>query len=772
MAKKKRSNPGKSSSGGSAPVKSAAASASGGVASDKASDKPLAAAAARRPSLPAIAAIPAEIGKGDWTVILLALMMFFAPAMGVPNEEMLQDTLKSIIVSFAAVSAALLFFWRQRNRREALRWHAILWIPIAWMAYALGSMVWSHTYLGGVEAIRWFVFILILWLSLNTLSREKLPILLVGIHCGAVVAALWSAMQFWVNFSYFPQGPNPASTFVNRNFIAEFLACTIPVSAYMLLTSRRSASIVLMALTLAFNVVVILMTGTRSALFALFLSAPLLLVLAWLYRKHLAIVHWDSARRILAIGVLICAGGGFGIIPTANPKMIQEHESEARGLTAFQRGFARAKSAVQTEEYTQRSFSVRLVMWKATMRIIQKRPITGVGAGAWEVDIPLYQTEGSQLETDYYVHNEILQLLAEYGLVGWITLLALLAYLSVAAWRTLMLRGTEQEAEAPLRAMALLVMFAFLIVSNAGFPWRLASTAAMFALALGILAASDARLAFRGWHGAQRLPWQPAWSQAGAVAMMIALALTAYISQKAAECEAKIVRGVKLALGVSQSGDPSNPRFDRTKGDILKLIKEGTDINPHYRKITPMVADEFAKWGDWRNAVWIWESVVSSRPYVVAILSNIARGYSQLGDMEKALAYLERAKKLQPSATSVRSLEVVLLSRTGKEAQALTLARDSIKADLYDYDMVRAAYVLGMRAQDWNLALKALEIQTRVWPGLKPDSLVKEGNVYLGQQNLPKAIEKFKEALAAADAATKPSIRSQIPPQIAATLPP
>lgn len=768
MAKKKRSNPGKSSSGGSAPVKSAAASASGGVASDKASDKPLAAAAARRPSLPAIAAIPAEIGKGDWTVILLALMMFFAPAMGVPNEEMLQDTLKSIIVSFAAVSAALLFFWRQRNRREALRWHAILWIPLAWMAYALGSMVWSHTYLGGVEAIRWFVFSIILWLCLNTANRDRTSTLMLGIHTGAVVAALWSALQFWINFSYFPQGPNPASTFVNRNFIAEFLACTIPASAYLLFNARRSASVCLFAATLAFNIVVILMTGTRSALAALIASIVLVPLIAWLYRGQFNFRHWPSGHRILAIGVFLCTLIGLGMIETGNARIL----NEGRGATAIERGIFRTKSALVTEEYTEGSFSIRLIMWKATMRIIQKRPITGVGAGAWEVDIPLYQTEGSQLETDYYVHNEILQLLAEYGLVGWITLLALLAYLSMAAWRTLMLRGTEEESEAPLRAMALLVMFAFLIVSNAGFPWRLASTGAMFALALGILAASDARLAFRGWHGAQRLPWQPAWSQAGAVAMMVALALTAYISQKAAECEAKIVRGVKLALGVSQSGDTSNPRFDRTKGDILKLIKEGTDINPHYRKITPMVADEFAKWGDWRNAVWIWESVVSSRPYVVAILSNIARGYSQLGEMDKALAYLERAKKLQPSATSVRSLEVVLLSRTGKEAQALTLARDSIKADLYDYDMVRAAYVLGMRAQDWNLALKALEIQTRVWPGLKPDSLVKEGNVYLGQQNLPKAIEKFKEALAAADAATKPSIRAQIPPQIAATLPP
>lgn len=32
---------------------------------------------------------------------------------------------------------------------------------------------------------------------------------------------------------------------------------------------------------------------------------------------------------------------------------------------------------------------------------------------------PRYQRVESQLETDYYAHNEILQLLAEYGLVGW-----------------------------------------------------------------------------------------------------------------------------------------------------------------------------------------------------------------------------------------------------------------------------------------------------------------------------------------------------------------
>ena len=55
-----------------------------------------------------------------------------------------------------------------------------MWLPLALMAYALGSMAWSHTYLGGVEAIRWFIFSLLLWLGVNTLSRERLPTLALG----------------------------------------------------------------------------------------------------------------------------------------------------------------------------------------------------------------------------------------------------------------------------------------------------------------------------------------------------------------------------------------------------------------------------------------------------------------------------------------------------------------------------------------------------------------------------------------------------------------
>jgi O-antigen ligase len=391
------------------------------------------------------------------------------------------------------------------------------------------------------------------------------------------------------------------------------------------------------------------------------------------------------------------------------------------------------------------------------------RPLSGVGAGAWEVDAPLYQAEGSQLETDYYVHNEILQLIGEYGLVGWIFLLLLLGYLVWAAGRTLMLKGEQKFAEGPIRAIALTSLMALLIVSNIGFPWRLAATGAIFAICLGLLAASDARLGYRGIGLASRVGWRPEYSLGALLATVICLVLATYITQKAAECEQKIVRAVKIALTITQSGDPNNPKYDRMKGDMIKLIKEGSDINPHYRKITPMVADELARWGDWKNATWVWDSVISSRPYVAALLTNTARGYAQQGNFEKATDYMQRAKKVQPKAVAVRSLEVILLSRANKEAEALTMARQYMDDNTVDVDLLNAGYVLGVRASDFPLAVRAMQMRNELIPTQKVDGLLKIGGVYASYlNNEAKALEAYRAALK--EGGDSPTLRAQIPP--------
>ena len=748
MAKKKRDRQDKATGVVAAPG-GAAAAVSGGVL-------PKQGAARQRAGAAAAGAASLEQAGGA-AVVVLAIMMFLAPALGVPNEEMLQDTLKSIVVSFGVLIAALLYFWGQRERSEPMRWHAVVWLPLLLMAYALGSMAWSHTYLAAVESIRWFIFALLVWLGANVLSRERLPGLASGIHAGAVVASLWAALQFWVDFKYFPQGPHPASTFINRNFFAEFAVSTLPFGALLLARARQSARVALQAASSGFVIVAILMTGTRGALIALWLQLLMVLpAIAWLYRRELAFPSWPRATRIVAVGVLSGTVLGLGMIPTGDPTIAQE----LRGTTALERGFKRTASIAPGDE----SLGVRMVMWKATSRIIHQRPFSGVGAGAWESDIPLYQAEGAQLETDYYVHNEFLQLLAEYGLVGWVFLLALAAYLLTAAWRTWKGRSAEAQAEAPWRAALLCSLLAFMVVSNVGFPWRMATTGALFALCLAGLAASDARLGLSGRWAANRITWRPEYSQAMLVALAGAVALATYISQQAALAEFKIVRATRLALTITASGQPNSPKWSKTKAELLQMLKEGIEINPHYRKITPITADELAKWGDWQNATWIWESVLSSRPHVVALLTNAARGYTATGNREKAFELLERAKKIQPRAPAVRSLEVILLSRAGDYGRALELARKAFDDNIIDFDLTNTTFYLAWKAGDYAMAEKAIRTRMSHWPNTSAAGFIQLGNMYSSQlKNPDHALDLFKQAIVLVPEADRQRLLAQIP---------
>jgi O-antigen ligase len=755
MAKKKRNSPGNTSpAGSSAAAQTTVYTApSGSKETSKSSGTP------SEPAKRSLLSLPLELGKGDWTAIILALMLFFTPALGVPNELMLQDTLKSMIVAFMSLSALLLLFWSQRNRREAFRWHFVMWLPLMLCAYALGSMVWSHTYLAGVEAIRWFLFAVIVWLVLNCATRERFPMLAWGIHLGALAVVLLGASQYWFDVRFIPQGPNPAATFVNRNFAAEFIVCTLPFSVYLLLSEKRSAVLSFLSFSFAFSLVYLMMCGTRSALLAAYFTLPLMVLMAWLNRGKFVFLKWSSGQRIVVAGIFFSTFFGLGLIKTGNPS------AELAGQSALMHSINRTGQISATDQ----TLSIRKIMWEATGRIIQKRPLTGVGAGAWEVDIPLYQTEGSQLETDYYVHNEVLQLLGEYGAVGWLFMLMLIAYSLTAAWRTIRGRSEVALNENPIRTVALISLLALMVVCNIGFPWRLASTGVMFALCLGLLAASDARMGLRGLMSSARMAWRPAFSQIGAAASMLCLALAVYISQQAAETEKKIVTAVKMALTITQSGNPNSPRNDATKAEMLRLAREGIAINPHYRKITPMLGDELAKWGDWKNAVWVWESVVGSRPYVVAMMSNIARGKAQLGDVPAAFTYLERAKKIQPKAVSVRSLEVILLSRNGKEAEALQLAKTAFAENTLDIDMMNAAHILGIRASDFTFAKQALQTRIKAFPAQATDGYLKIAEIELNYlKDEAKALAAFREAYQASG--KSPQVLAQIPAALQAKL--
>lgn len=693
--------------------------------------------------------------------------MILVPALGVPSLLMLQDTLKSAVVAFGVLIATLVFFWQQRGRTEPLRWHGLVWLPVVLMAYALGSMAWSHTYLAGVEAIRWFVLGLLLWLGLNTLTRENLPTLVWGIHLGLAVASVWTALQFWWGWDFFPQGPQPASTFINRNFFAEYAVTALPFSVWALTSMRPTHGLRGLcestgaALSVVLTLVAILMTGTRSALLALLILAPVLALMLVRYRAQFAFTSWNRGHQLLVGVALVVGVVVLGSVPSGNAQIIQEKS----GTTALERSFLRAASMSKGAEYTEGSFSVRSAMWMATARMMIANPLTGVGAGAWEVQIPLYQRVDTTLETDYYAHNEYLQLLSEYGLVvGGGFLAVLFAYLLIAAGTTWRLCETDRQ-EAPLRAAALSSLLTLILVSNAGFPWHLAGCGTLMMLCLSILAASDARLGNHAPFFAATLRWRPIGTRTALTVLASCAVLSTYITWQAANAERRLVRAIELVDSLRRPQIVGAPSWADRKTQAVQYAREGISINPHYRKLTAEIAEPLAAGEDWENAVWILESVAKSRPNVVAIWTGLAMGYSQLGRQERAQEAYRQVRRLKPDATSTRTLEVILLGRTGNAEQVERLLTSYFDQGKYDYDMVQAGYAIGYKTQNWSLAIRSLELRNKTWPEQAADGYFRLGKLYADPalQDHAKALAAFKQGLAAVPPEEMESYREQVP---------
>lgn len=716
-------------------------------------------ATVRPPSAPAsVEVVPAraELAGSGTAGAIVSITMFLLPTLGMPTAEIYQDTFKSIVVALGTMGALLALAWKQ-HAPGAARTHSLLLLPLLLALYAVASMSWGHSYLAGGEAIRWAMFAALLAVGMNTLTGERLAWLAWGVHAGAVAAAGWAILQFLFDWSFFAQGVHPAATFANRNFMAEYLVCALPFSGMLLARARREAAVAALSASIGLIAVAIMMTGTRSALITMWIQAGLVFpIVAWRYRTALPARYWSGRTRFIAAGALLATVAGLGALPCADQQLLDE----GRGDTALQRAFLRTR-AIRLDD---RSLGVRRIMWRATARMIAAHPLTGVGAGSWEVQVPKYQEPSQPVETDYYAHNEFLQLLAEYGLVGIVFLVQLGRYLARATVETW--SKPAETAAAGWRLTALCSLLALLTVSNLGFPWHMPATGAIFALCLGVLAGSDSQAGPRR-SGARFFRWPAAWRSPALLIAACATAAALYASRQAAQAELKLVRALQIALYISDYPDSNNPLLQPLKQETLRLAREGIAINPHLRKITPGIADEMARWGDFKDAVPIWESILASRPYIVGINTNVARGYLALHEPAQAQRYFARARSVSPDSPGVRSLDVALLMQTGDVHTALTRAQAALQQGRYDEDLLINAFVLATRADEPRFAQQAMVKLADEFPSGRTSAYVQLAAAYASTgKDDAQAVRAYRQAIALSTPEQRSALLATIPQRL------
>ena len=193
------------------------------------------------------------------------------------------------------------------------------------------------------------------------------------------------------------------------------------------------------------SLLALLLTGMRGAWPALIVIVPVVL---WARRgdmKALWARQRPSVRAFAVCGILVCL---LGLLVISGPAIFQRF-AQLGGNIAL----------LDQDPTAQNSLSIRLDLYNAALRAIAEQPWFGYGISAqWKAVAPYLTPQIIGDRSFNHMHNIVLSVLIDAGLLGIVALAAVLAAPLVVAWRWRRAEGGEDRL-----AFALVVLAAFVI---------------------------------------------------------------------------------------------------------------------------------------------------------------------------------------------------------------------------------------------------------------------------------------------------------------------
>lgn len=283
---------------------------------------------------------------------------------------------------------------------------------VAFFAVAVVSWLASEpTYPGLKKISRYTKFILVIPIIL-LLSRIKLPLqwVLFGLILGSLVAGVFGVVELYVRGNglgsgYRIRGAMHAIHYGNLSLL--FAALLIAAASQRKLLSPALRQWLWIAISS--GLVAAVLSGTRGA----WLVVPsLCLIFLWQYKARLG---WARALSLAVAGMVVV------VIILAIPQTGVKHrvESAWQEYQSYQPGMVIQQGT---------SIGLRLAMWRAAWDIFLASPVLGVGVGNYEGIVHRWAKEGKIHPQAIFSnpHNSYLMALASRGVIGLLSLLALL----------------------------------------------------------------------------------------------------------------------------------------------------------------------------------------------------------------------------------------------------------------------------------------------------------------------------------------------------------
>jgi len=368
------------------------------------------------------------------------------------------------------------------------------WIVLPIAGFILVSILSLVNALNGRVVIQSLLLVVIyaqFGLVLANIVREKrdVTIVLGAIVVGAFLAALYALLQYLGVLQGAPgaRGLNRIISFLgNRNFLGGFLAYLLLPSLILVVRLRDPIIRGLALVVIVFNFWMLQIVEQMAPIYGLYVALAALLVGAFAFRvfgslrKHL--------RWVIALVVLLTVAFLFAPSKPLNSVVGLAADEEAQ-QEEQQPGFLMTL-------WLQNSGRTRELDWWVGLEMFKSSPLIGVGLGNYK--LRFLDAKASFLSTDRgadymslsipraaQAHNEYVQVAAELGTFG---VLSLVGFLAVGLW-SLWIR--LRQATDPSDRMDLLLLagglIVFLVHALVSFPGHLAVSALTIAVWIGLM---------------------------------------------------------------------------------------------------------------------------------------------------------------------------------------------------------------------------------------------------------------------------------------------
>lgn len=532
-----------------------------------------------------------------------------------------------------------------------------LWVTAVFFAYIL-----ARAALSPVEYLAWMDFYMVLGCLvvylLTTLyissSRLRMIVILALLVLAAVQVGV-GLRQFQVGDEWMPfglpratGGSRASGMFISPIHLAGYLEVVgLFAVSFTVWSAWKVWARVVMAYIAVLCYVGVAITGSRGGYLSTAFSLFIFTVISLWTLRRVAPHRFRGAVFVATLVFLMALGTGFVAI-----------KQDAFLSTRLDRLFGDAKG----------TRDVRFYNWQATLDQFRVAPVAGTGAGTHLYYGRLFRRPEIQADPEH-AHNDYLELLAEYGIIGLVGMTVFLFFHIQGGLRGLS-ENTDPEVNDPFASLrdnrravqigALAAISAYLAHSVTDFNLHVPGNALMFAFIFGITANPNGRTydAAASGRGTRVFQW-------ALPALSVWLLVSAgpkfrgeYWTERAraALYHGETAKAVEFAQKAARDGLPNPFTYDLLANAYSRLAMKNVNLNERRALLEASVAAN--------------ERALAIFPYDEHSLMALARTLDRLKRFKEARVAYERAIELDPKLGALRAYYARHLALVGRVEEA------------------------------------------------------------------------------------------------------